>query len=311
MKRIALLSCKDLSEFVCDDALLLEPLSAIGWKAEFVAWDTTGVQWNQYEAVIIRATWDYTQRLGEFLSVLNEIEMAGVPLYNSAEIAAWNSRKTYLLDLEKKGVTVVPTQILKSVDEPTSLRGYLNFWTISPEIIFKPTVSANAYNTFRVSSENFETLEPIIRIALKGIETMVQPFVPSVLERGEFSLHFFDGEFSHAIQKVPKKGDFRVQEEHGGVILPMGPAPDLLRSAQKVINAIPESCLYARVDLVELGDQNWALMEVELIEPSLYLRTDAQAPFRFARAFAAMARKNHGQITVEKPTRQQLSEAIQ
>jgi len=284
MKRIALLSCQDLTNFVCDDGLLIEPLAELGFKADFVSWDEPNADWKTYDIAIIRATWDYTQRLDEFLEALNRIEASGCRLYNSLPVTKWNARKTYLLDLERQGVEIVPTKILESFESSAQCLDFFDFWQ-TPEIVVKPTVSASAHSTFRIQRKALGEVESAMVKALQKSEVMVQPFIQSIVEKGEVSLHFMNGEFSHAIRKLPKPGDFRVQEEHGGTITSFTPSEDLKWTARKVMEALPEPCLYGRIDLVEgTKEGKWLLMEAELIEPSLYLRTDPQAPRRFAQA---------------------------
>jgi len=113
---------------------------------------------------------------------------------------------------------------------------------------------------------------------------LVQPFMPSVVEEGEYSLFYFNGEYSHTILKTPKPADFRVQEEHGGIIKPMEPSAALRSAGRSVFDLIRPAPLYARVDLVRDGRGEFLVMELELIEPALYFRMDADSPRRFAAA---------------------------
>jgi hypothetical protein len=113
---------------------------------------------------------------------------------------------------------------------------------------------------------------------------MVQPFVPAIIEQGEYSLFYFADHYSHCILKTPKSGDFRVQEEHGGILQSITPSKELLTAAKKALQTIPEKVLYARIDLVQYQGE-YQLMEIELIEPSLYFNLDDKAAPRFAKAF--------------------------
>jgi glutathione synthase/RimK-type ligase-like ATP-grasp enzyme len=154
------------------------------------------------------------------------------------------------------------------------------------EAIAKPTIGANADDTFRLpidaSSSNNRVLQAIKCFYDRPV--MLQPFIPDVIATGEHSLFYFGGQFSHCVLKTPTTGDFRVQEEHGGLIETAVPAKDLLAAGQRVIDAIGTSLLYARVDLVRMPDGAPALMEVELIEPSLYFNYDDLSPVKFAEA---------------------------
>ena len=144
----------------------------------------------------------------------------------------------------------------------------------------KPLVGANARGTFRIRRGASLTGATDFYV---GQRYLAQPFVSSVLTAGEVSLFYFSGEFSHAITKTPKPGDFRVQEEHGGALELSSAQPACLKAAERALAAVPWPLLYARVDLV-WHDSAWLLMELELVEPSLYFTLDAASPERFARA---------------------------
>ena len=154
------------------------------------------------------------------------------------------------------------------------------------QIVIKPTISANSDNTFWLKRETFAQEKPLLEKSLKGRQLMVQPFIPAIIEKGEYSIFYFAGQYSHCILKTPKQGDFRVQEEHGGLLSSIDPSAELLSAAQKALNTIPEDVLYARIDLVEFEGQ-YQLMEIELIEPSLYFNLDDQAASKFSKAFDA------------------------
>ncbi|MEO0332751.1 MAG: hypothetical protein AAF223_13880, partial [Bacteroidota bacterium] len=238
--------------------------------------------WSAYDAVIIRTPWDYQQAPQEFLKVLEDIVASGVPLENNLDLVRWNIDKTYLRDLEERGIRIVPTQWGKVFQRETIEKWWQDWDT--PELIIKPTVSANADDTFWLTRDTDEVVWETVAQTFQQRSFMVQPFMPAILEEGEYSLFFFGGSYTHAIVKIPKANDFRVQEEHGGLIQATQPSVELLKIAQQVYEAIPFSPLYARIDLVRLPEGEFALMEVELIEPSLYFRTDAKSPYRFAQA---------------------------
>jgi hypothetical protein len=177
--------------------------------------------------------------------------------------------------MEARGVPVVPTIWDGSYDTRSFYR-----WTAdlcSDELIVKPTVSATAMHTYRITE-----YDPELEGVFTGRPFMVQPFLSSIVETGEYSVFYFGGEYSHTILKSPKADDFRVQEEHGGIINGIEPSAEILGAADKAISAIGRKLLYARVDLVLDADGRFVLMELELIEPALYLRMDPGAPARFA-----------------------------
>ncbi|NMP30083.1 hypothetical protein HII17_00790 [Thalassotalea sp. M1531] len=288
MKRCAILSMDSLEEFEAYDDLLEQPLADLGWQMSFVSWRDKNVNWDDFNAVIIRSPWDYQDDAEAFLSVLEDIESSSAHLENSLDIVKWNIDKEYLKELADKAVNIVPTLWRESfnVDE---LSGFFEHFS-QQQIVLKPRISANADNTFWLTKDNVKGMTAQLAKAFESRNFMVQPFMQSVIDEGEFSLFYFDGRYSHAILKTPKQDDFRVQEEHGGRLKTVEPEPELIRQAEIALRAIDSMPLYARVDFVRHGS-SFALMEAELIEPSLYFNMDAASPKRFAQAFAAKMQK--------------------
>jgi len=272
-----------LDDFEAYDHLLEQPLADLGWAMTMVSWRDTEVNWNDYVAVIIRSPWDYQDEPEQFKQVLQEIEQSSAILENSLETVLWNIDKIYLKELEQKGVTIVPTLWRESfnADEVAS---YFDHFAIN-QIVLKPRISANADNTFWITKENYQSSIAAMAEAFEQREFMVQPFMEHIISEGEYSLFYFDGQYSHAILKTPKADDFRVQEEHGGRLKSVEPEAKLVEQALAALQAIGEMPLYARVDFVRYQD-SFALMEAELIEPSLYFNMDSESPKRFAQAFA-------------------------
>lgn len=281
--KIAFLSIEDLSGYVSDDNLAFEPLQNLGYQVDIVPWQQTAVDWKKYAAVIIRTTWDYQNHLEAFLQVLKQIESQTL-LANPFEIAKWNADKIYLNDLQEKGAKIVPTIWVNSGFSLSQLQQWFKQLE-SDEIVIKPRVSATAQNTFwlKRSKEDQEDIENLNKI-FENRPFMVQPFMKAIVDEGEYSLFYFNGEYSHAILKTPKTQDFRVQEEHGGIIQAIKPTSDLLKAGEEVLKRISRTLLYARVDFVRTENNEFALMELELIEPSLYLRNCENAPHFFAKA---------------------------
>ena len=280
MRRIAYLSM-DLPEGFCIyDERSFPHLEAKGIAVDTVPWRSPGVDWRGYELVVIRSTWDYQHHLGDFLAVLETIA-AATRLENELELCRWNLRKTYLRELQERGVPVVPTLYGASEPPDDGLFPQLG----AEEIVLKPVVSANADSTFRLDRPAFARAAPELRERFAERPWMAQPFMESIAAEGEISTFHFDGQYSHAVLKTPAAGDFRVQEEHGGSIRAIEPEPGLRRAAEAALAALPVVPLYARPDFVRDGD-TWRLMELELVEPSLYFSHDEQAPARFAEALA-------------------------
>ncbi|HEY6231023.1 MAG TPA: hypothetical protein VIW64_07160 [Pyrinomonadaceae bacterium] len=281
--KIALLSIppQELKKFVADDKWVIGPLRELGHVAKFVPWKKAGVKWQQFGGVIIRTTWDYQDHLSEFLDVLQQIE-SQTRLANPLKIVRWNAdKRIYLRDLAKRGATIVPTIWKKGKINSRQIEEWFGQLKCD-EIVIKPTVGANAQDASRLKRGEGDAAALSKRFA--GRSFMVQPFMSAITTEGEFSLFYLNGEYSHAILKTPRMGDFRVQEEHGGKIKAIKPTPNLLAAGQKVLQCISTRLLYARVDFVRTAPDEFALMELELIEPSLYLRKNKRAPRMFAAA---------------------------
>lgn len=290
MKSCAILSMDCLDDFEAYDYLIEQPLLELGWKTDTISWRKKNIDWEKYQAVIIRTPWDYQDDAAGFMQVLAGIEQSSAHLENSLDIVRWNIDKIYLLDLEKLGVELVPTvwhdRLNMNALTAEDLTQYFAHLA-SDQIVLKPRISANADNTFWIFKQNaHESLEQLNE-AFTERDFMIQPFMKHIIEEGEFSLFYFNGQYSHAILKTPKANDFRVQEEHGGRLQAIEPEPKLKEQAQQCMEAISKlnnMPLYARVDFVRHND-GFALMEAELIEPSLYFNMDSESPKRFAKAF--------------------------
>ncbi|NNE71992.1 MAG: hypothetical protein HKN29_16725 [Rhodothermales bacterium] len=253
---------------------LAEALASRGFAVERIRWDAQA-DWSRYRVVVIRDTWDYHFRRSDFLTAMDRV--AGeTALFNSAVQVRWNSDKGYLLDLRDRSVRVVPTTVFDDglPPDPCGLVG-------TDCIVAKPAVGASAFKTFVVDRGKPETLA-LASAELTGMRCLVQPFVPSIHTRGETSLVYFNGVYSHGLRKQPAAGDFRVQEELGGRTVRTEPSQEERVLARATLEALSERPLYARVDMVQ-WEGHPAILEVELIEPVLYLAL-AQAANRFAEA---------------------------
>jgi glutathione synthase/RimK-type ligase-like ATP-grasp enzyme len=288
LKKVALLSMDSLKNFYTYDKLLIEPMKSLGWIAEEISWRNEKADWKKYDAVIVRSTWDYQNDLEKFISVLANINNS-THLENDLELMKWNMNKKYLFDLEQKGVKIVDT-VWENNFNPNLSHKYFDMLN-TEEIIIKPNISANADNTFRLTKENFNEYFPRLKKVFASREFMVQPFLKNIIDEGEYSLFYFGGQFSHSVLKKPKQKDFRVQEEHGGNIQPIKVFSEIISIAENIINKLSTIPLYGRVDLVRTSQNEFALMELELIEPSLYLNKDEQSPIRFTKMFNEKMKK--------------------
>jgi glutathione synthase/RimK-type ligase-like ATP-grasp enzyme len=247
---------------------------------EPAVWDDPAVPWSTYAAVIVRSTWDYHRRPAAFLRWIDRMDDARVPMWNPPALLRWNLDKGYLDELERRGITVVPTSRLPKGSSATLTatlgeRGW-------DDVVVKPAVSASAYQTWRSSASLAGADAARFAALLEAGDVLVQPYQPAI-EAGEWSFCFFRGAFSHAVLKRPRPGDFRVQSELGGTVSVEHPPPPLIAEAAAVTSLIPGNWLYARVDACSAG-HGLLIMELELIEPTLFFHAEPGAADRFAEA---------------------------
>jgi hypothetical protein len=284
MPVVALVTYAASPGLTTDDALLARALDDIGIRSEPAPWDDARVRWDAFDAVVVRSCWDYHLRAAEFLAWVARLDDAGVALHNAPAVLRWNADKRYLRDVAAASVPIVPTHW---VDAGASIAlGDILDDTGWDRVVVKPVVSAQAHDTWRASRDSLDVHGPRFAELSARASVMVQPFVDAVTMAGEWSLLFFDHVFSHAVLKRPASGDFRVQREHGGSHAAIAPPPSIVDDAARALACAPERCLYARVDGCVV-DGRLHVMELELLEPSLYLADDARAPARLAAAIAA------------------------
>ena len=284
-KRCAYLTMDNTDGWEIDSNLSFEPMAALGWTVDMVSWQSANVDWEQYDAVYICTPWDYPEDPESFLALLESIDGSNAVLVNDIALVRWTIPKTYLRDLESRGAAIVPS-IWHDEFEVDALAGFFDAHQ-TDRIIVKPVVSTNAHNTYLLNRVVPAELVEELQKTFATRPFVVQPFIENVQGEGEYSLFFFSNEFSHAILKTPKDEDFRVQEEHGACIISAEPERALLETAAKLLSLVEPMPVYARCDFIRGPDGRFLLMELEVIEPSLYLRMDNEAPMRFARAFDA------------------------
>jgi len=291
--RCAYLTMDDMEGWSIDVDLCVEPLGELGWQVEAVPWRSGTPDWNHFDAVYIGVPWDYPEDPGRFLHTLAAIDRSDALLVNDLSLVRWSLEKTYLRDIEARGGDIVPTLFLEAIDAG-GLAGAFARWA-TDTIIVKPVIGTNAADTFVLSGDDWRSSVAGLQATFAGRAVMVQPFIANIRDEGEFSMFYIGGGFSHAIQKVPKAGDYRVQEEHGASVRPVTPEPRLLVAADKVMSLVEPTPVYARGDFIRGPDGRFLVMELELIEPSMYLRMDPEAPGRFARAFDRYVRQASGE----------------
>tara|TARA_R110000851_G_scaffold165704_6_gene310750 strand:+ start:73 stop:951 length:879 start_codon:yes stop_codon:yes gene_type:complete len=224
-----------------------------------ISWDDTEADWASFDAAIIGTTWDYWDRLEEFLTTLERIG-SQTKLFNPPELVRWNIRKTYLKHLEANGAKLIPTLWLETVTQESAESAFDTLG--SDDLVFKRQVGAGAKDQHRLKRG-----DPIPHMPHA---MMVQPFLKMILAEGEISFIFIDGEFSHALVKRAASGDYRIQSTYGGTEQMIAPSLADLASARAVLTSLDSVPLYGRVDMLRGRDGDLLLMELELIEPYLY-----------------------------------------
>lgn len=258
-----------------------EVLTRAGFTVEPRPWNEPG-DLGGFDLILPLVAWGYHCDPEAWRALLDRLERERLHVINPLPVLRWNSDKAYLEELGAAGVATVPTRLVSALDEETLDQARRDF---GPELVVKPPISASAYGTFRLGPP-----DPLPREAA-GRAMMIQPFLPAVMAEGEYSLIYFEGAFSHAVIKRAKAGDYRVQPHLGGTELPCAPPLGSRRVAEAALAAAPEPPVYARVDLIRLADGNLAVIELELIEPSLWLEHAPDGGSAFAASVrAAVAR---------------------
>lgn len=290
MKKIAFLSCDDLTDFVVDDNLLYEELKSNHPEITFDvrSWSDPSVDWSNYQFAILRTTWDYTKKIKLFLETMEHIQNSGCQLLNPLSVIYWNSHKTYLKELSEKDIPVIESYFLQYESLDALNKTLLD----SKKYVLKPVVGASA-DQIQILSKS-EILNFVSKLKSKSEDQLSQWFIQPFIEEvflGEKSLFYVHSKFSHAVKKVPKQGDFRVQEEHGGLITPYQPLSEELAFAQQVLKALDPNLLYARIDFLQTSNGP-KLIELELIEPSFYFRTDPKSVTNFIEGLKELVTNN-------------------
>ncbi|MFN0075579.1 MAG: RimK family alpha-L-glutamate ligase [Prosthecobacter sp.] len=271
------------AQLLGEERLLMAGLEARGLRTTRVAWSNPDFDWSRARAAVFRSTWDYFERFAEFSAWMERVADS-IPLFNAPELVRWNVDKHYLRGLAERGVNVPMTRFIEP-GETTTLREVFAVCGRN-EAILKPAVSGAARHTYRLNATNLEAHESVLRELLHAEAMMVQPFLGSVLTEGELSLTVIGGRCTHAVRKIAKPGDFRVQDDHGGTVHHHTPTAEEVAFAEAAVAACPQSPLYARVDAVRDESGELSLMELELVEPELFFRFHPPAADALAAAIA-------------------------
>lgn len=274
--RVALITGAEMAKPDPESHLLIHELGLLGITSELISWRAS-LDWSLFDLVVIRTPWDYFLHLEEFLSWVEDVEKV-TRVLNSSRILRWNSHKKYLKELSSFGVPTVPTVWVTKNQQCADLIDSIEW----PIVVVKPAVSIGAIGALKGHSQNNLVKQHLEEEVKKG-DVMIQPFLESVADFGELSLVYFNGVYSHSILKKPQQGDYRVQDAYGGTNAVYEPEIEAQKIGDQVLSYLPDFSLYARVDLVKYQNQ-WLLMELEAIEPELFLPIAPHASVLFAKA---------------------------
>lgn len=252
----------------------------LGQDAYFIDWTTAG-DLGDFDLVTPLLAWGYQRDCAAWFALLDRMEAEGIAISNPVSVLRWNSDKAYLAELDASGIATVPTRVSAALDAADLETARAAFG--ADMLVVKPPISGGADGTFRLAAGDE------LPISVAGRRMMIQPFLDSIADEGEYSLFYFGGNFSHSIIKRPAAGDFRVQDQFGGyeeAVEAPDAATTLAGSALAATAAITGTgtLAYARVDMLRDGDGVFRLMELELIEPSLFLRFAPDGGTAFADA---------------------------
>ena len=252
-----------------EDAAVREALERRGWKVHRTNWDDASFNWSTTRYAMIRSTWDYFHRFDEFFSWL-EASSAKTTFINNISLIRENIDKHYLLKLAGKGVPIPPTLFI----EPGDARSLIEIARLSgwSEIVLKPAVSGAGRHTYRFLPDDASKHENIFRELIAKESMLIQEFQHRIMDAGEVSLMVMGGQFTHAVMKKAKAGDYRVQDDFGGTLHHFEPDNSLIAFAEQIVAACDPMPAFARVDIIRNNADEPVLSELELIEPELWFR---------------------------------------
>ena len=268
-----------LQNILKDDYYLQQALTARGISSIRLDWADPTVDWSAFKCLVFRTTWDYYNRATEFSAWLDKVAQQ-TKLCNPLDIIRWNMDKHYLADLEKQGIPIVPSVFLEAGCGTLFLdvmkdRGW-------HEAVIKPCIAGGARLTYRLNAGNAVEIQESLSEWLTQEAFILQPFMQQILEEGEDTLMVMNGVYTHAIKKRAKQGDFRVQDDYGGSVHHLDPKPEQIKLAEDAMAACGQKLAYGRVDMVQDESGRWCIMELEVIEPELWIRYHPESAQPFA-----------------------------
>ncbi len=270
-----------IDNVMLEDKLIIDALEAKGLNVHRTNWDNPDFDFTTTKYVLFRAIWDYFDRFPEFSKWLGEVTQK-TKLINPAEQIVWNMDKHYLRDLENAGVNIVKTDFIEIGDTRSLLQVVSDSgWG---HVILKPAVSGGARHTYKIKPGESDQHETVFKELIAEEAMLIQPFINSIMDKGEVSFMVFGGKYSHAVLKKAKAGDFRVQDDHGGTVHDYEASAQEIEFVQHVVSKCKIVPIYGRVDVAWDNEGNLALVELEIIEPELWFRKSEESPKMFAEA---------------------------
>ncbi len=266
------------------DLLAVTELRRRGHRVEPLVWSEEPADNVTCDVVVLRSVWDYHLHAERFLTWATAVGQRAI-VFNHPDTIRWNADKRYIFDLLHAGLPVPNTIRLEAGGDVDLAKTLLQMK--GGRAVIKPAISASAYETHLLDLDNAPRMQTRITELLRSRAMLIQEFVPEIATRGEWSLMFFGGAYSHAVRKIPHSGDFRVQSEHGGIHMSENPTATVLEVAKRAVSQFAPDTLFARIDLVE-ASSGTLIMEVELIDPELFLATASHAASRLVDAMLRM-----------------------
>ncbi|MFK5854950.1 MAG: hypothetical protein QM503_02390 [Bacteroidota bacterium] len=285
--KLAILTSAEMPNLLPYDMDVIELLKIKGVESTIIVWDeiikTRPTELQKYDAILIRTIWDYFLKYDEYLELLNLLEASNVPVFNPIEILRWNANKKYLSELQNEGFDIIPTIFNLNSDKDSFATAISKGWK---KMVLKPVISGNSYHTFVVDSDDETKFNQLIDKHYIDRPFMLQEFIPEI-SNGEISTIYFSNGYSYSVTKVPPVGEYRVQFDYGGVYHFGDVDPTIKKICDRIASRFETKLLYQRVDGV-WRDGKFLIMEVELIEPDIYLNLSNQAKNQWVDSLANM-----------------------
>lgn len=272
-----------------EDNYVKKALENQGLTVDRLSWDDATFNWTTTKYILFRTTWDYFDRFSEFSSWLNTVSKQ-TTLLNSEKIIRWNIDKHYLQDLQQNGVHICESYFIEKSTQ-TTLQELSQKYNLN-DFVLKPCISGAARHTYKISLENIHEYEETFSTLIDKEAMIIQPFQYNIIEKGEISLMVMNGKFTHAVLKITKPGDFRVQDDFGGSVHNYTPTDEEIMFAENAVRACIKLPIYARVDVFTDNNGKLAIAELELIEPELWFRNHPAAADELALGIKQLIIKN-------------------